>query len=94
MDMPDAWMCQATRTRNLLLDEKQVTLHPDVRPTSPAQSRREARSDNEYKRSGTANVFCALEPKAGSHFTFPTPDRFGFEFAQVEFASSPNMKAF
>jgi hypothetical protein len=32
---------------------------------------------------GTANVFCAVEPKAGRHFTFPTPDRSGFEFAQV-----------
>ena len=42
-----------------------------------------ARRDNEYKRCGTANVFCAVEPKAGHHFTFPTPDRSGFEFAQV-----------
>src|SRR5215831_11327920 len=25
------------------------------------------------------------EPKAGRHFTFPTPDRSGFEFAQVVF---------
>ena len=30
-----------------------------------------------------ANVFCAVEPKAGRHFTFATPDRSGFEFAQV-----------
>jgi DDE superfamily endonuclease len=65
------------------LDEKPVTLHADVRPTSPAQPGREARRDNEYERCGTANVFCAVEPKAGRHFTFPTPDRSGFEFAQV-----------
>ncbi len=65
------------------LDEKPVTLHADVRPPSPAQPGREARRDNEYKRCGTANVFCAVEPKAGRHFTFPTPDRSGFEFAQV-----------
>ncbi len=65
------------------LDEKSVTLHADVRPTSPAQPGREARRDNEYERRGTANVFCAVEPKAGRHFTFPTPDRSGFEFAQV-----------
>jgi hypothetical protein len=32
---------------------------------------------------GTANVFCAVEPKARRHFTFATPDRSGFEFAQV-----------
>jgi hypothetical protein len=65
------------------LDEKPVTLHADVRPTSPAQPGREARRDNEYERRGTANVFCAVEPKAGRHFTFPTPDRSAFEFAQV-----------
>src|ERR1700736_3201369 len=65
------------------LDEKPVTLHADVRPTSPARPGREARRDNEYERCGTANVFCAVEPKAGRHFTFATPDRSGFEFAQV-----------
>src|ERR1700740_2630649 len=67
------------------LDEKPITLHADVRPDSPAVPGREARQDNEYKRCGTANVFCAVEPKAGRHFTFPTPDRSGFEFAQVLF---------
>jgi len=65
------------------LDEKSVTLHADVRPPSPAQPGREARRDNEYERRGTANVFCAVEPKAGRHFTFATPDRCGFEFAQI-----------
>ena len=68
------------------LDEKPVTLHADVRPSSPARPGREARRDNEYERCGTANVFCAVEPKAGRHFTFPTPDRSGFEFAQVAVA--------
>jgi len=65
------------------LDEKPVTLHADVRPASPAEPGREARHDSEYERRGTANVFCAVEPKAGRHFTFATPDRSGFEFAQV-----------
>src|SRR5690242_2998780 len=65
------------------LDEKPVTLHADVRPPSPAHPGREARQDSEYERRGTANVFCVVEPKAGRHFTFPTPDRSGFEFAQV-----------
>jgi len=67
------------------LDEKPVTLHADVRPASPATPGREARRDNEYERCGTANVFCVVEPKAGRHFTFPTPDRSAFEFAQVAF---------
>ena len=65
------------------LDEKPVTLHADVRPTSPAKPGREARRDNEYERRGTANVFCAVEPKAGRHFTYATPDRSAFAFARV-----------
>jgi DDE superfamily endonuclease len=65
------------------LDEKPVTLHADVRPASPAKPGRETRLGNQYERCGTANVFCAVEPKAGRHFTFATPDRSGFEFAQV-----------
>ena len=65
------------------LDEKPITLHADLRPASPAAPGREARRDNEYERRGTANVFCAVEPKGGRHFTFPTPDRSGFEFARV-----------
>jgi DDE superfamily endonuclease len=67
------------------LDEKPVTLHADVRPYSAAMPGREARRDNEYERRGTANVFCAVEPKAGRHFTFPTPDRSAFEFAKAVF---------
>jgi DDE superfamily endonuclease len=67
------------------LDEKPVTLHADVRPCSAAAPGREARIDNEYERRGTANVFCAVEPKAGRHFTFPTPDRSAFEFSKVAF---------
>jgi hypothetical protein len=67
----------------ICLDEKPITLHADVRPPSAAVPGREARQDNEYKRCGTANVFCAVEPKAGRHFTFPTPNRSAFEFAQV-----------
>jgi DDE superfamily endonuclease len=67
------------------LDEKPITLHADVRPRSAAAPGREARIDNEYERRGTANVFCAVEPKAGRHFIFPTPDRSAFEFAKVAF---------
>jgi hypothetical protein len=67
------------------LDEKPVTLHADVRPASAAAPGREARRDSEYERCGTANVFCVVEPKAGRHFTFATPDRSAFEFAQVAF---------
>lgn len=66
-------------------DEKPVTLHAEVRPPSPAAPGREARRDSEYKRRGTANVFCAVESQAGCHFTFVTPDRSGYQFAQMLF---------
>ena len=67
------------------LDEKPVTLHGDVRSPRPARPGHEARLDSEYQRRGTANVFCAVEPKAGRHFTFVTPDRSGVEFAKMLF---------
>jgi DDE superfamily endonuclease len=67
------------------LDEKPVTLHADMRPSSAAAPGREARIDSQYERRGTANVFCAVEPRAGRHFTFPTPDRSAFEFAKAAF---------
>jgi DDE superfamily endonuclease len=67
------------------LDEKPVTLHADVRPSSSVAPGREARQDSEYKRCGIANVFCAVEPKMGRHFTYPTASRCGYEFAQVLF---------
>ena len=69
----------------ICLDEKPITLHADLRPPAAARPGREARRDNEYERCGTANVFCAVEPKAGRHLTFATPDRSGFEFAKVVF---------
>ena len=65
------------------LDEKPITLHAEVRPATAASPGREARRDSEYARRGTANAFLAVEPKAGKHFCFPTPDRSGFQFAQV-----------
>jgi len=69
----------------ICLDEKSVTLHDEVRPASPARPGREARQDSEYERCGTATVFCAVESKAGKHFTYATPDRSAFEFTRVVF---------
>jgi hypothetical protein len=65
------------------LDEKPVSLHADVRPPMPAAPGKISKRDNEYRRCGTANVFCAVEPKAGKHFTFPTPNRSAPELARV-----------
>jgi hypothetical protein len=72
------------------LDEKPVTLHADVRAFSTAKPRREARRDSEYQRRGTANVFCAVEPKAGRHFHFSHTESFGFRVRQSHLrAGSP-----
>jgi len=65
------------------LDEKPVVLHAEVRAPLPAQPGQIAKRDSEYERCGTANVFCAVEPKAGRHFTFATPDLSGLQFAKV-----------
>jgi hypothetical protein len=65
------------------LDEKSVSLHADLRPPIPARPGKVAKRDNEYKRCGTANVFCAVEPKAGKHFTFPTSDRSAPQLARI-----------
>jgi hypothetical protein len=63
------------------LDEKPVSLHAEVRPPRPPAPGKIAKRDSEYKRCGTANVFCAVEPKAGRHFTRPTQDRSAPELA-------------
>jgi len=63
------------------VDEKPVSRHADVRPSIPAKPGKPAKQDNEYARRGTANVFGAVEPKAGRHFTTATPDRSGYQFA-------------
>ena len=65
------------------MDEKPVTLHAEVRPPIPMAPGKIAKRDNEYERCGTANVFCAVEPKAGTHFTLPTPNRSAPEFAKA-----------
>jgi transposase len=63
------------------LDEKPISLHADVRPPIPAKPGKPAKQDNEYERRGTANIFGAVEPQAGRHFTMATPNRSAAEFA-------------
>ncbi len=65
----------SARAPVVCLDEKPVVLHADTRPSVPMSPGHAARRDYEYKRCGTANVFCAVEPKAGRHFTKVTPTR-------------------
>ena len=67
----------------ICIDEKPVSLHAEVRAPIPARPGRLAQRDSEYQRCGTANVFCAVELKAGKHFTFPIPNRSAPELARV-----------
>jgi transposase len=62
-------------------DEKSVMLHADVREPLPMKPGSVAKRDYEYERRGTANVFCAVEPKAGVHLTKVTPTRSAAELA-------------
>lgn len=65
------------------VDEKPVALMSDVRERIPAQAPGEiSKIDYEYKRNGSANVFCAVEPKRGLYFNKVTPTRHGHEFAE------------
>jgi DDE superfamily endonuclease len=72
----------SARAPVVCLDEKPVLLHEDTRPAVALRPGQVARRDYEYKRCGTANVFCAVEPKAGRHFTKVTPTRKSPEFAE------------
>ena len=71
----------STQEPVVCLDEKPVALHQEVRPGLAIQPGRVARRDSEYRRCGTANVFCGVEPKAGRHFTKVTPSRSSPQFA-------------
>ena len=62
-------------------DEKAVSLHREVREPQGMEAGRVARRDSEYKRCGTANIFCAVEAKAGKHFTKVTEKRSAREWA-------------
>jgi hypothetical protein len=71
------------------IDEKPVVLHRDLRACQPMLPGRVARRDYEYKRCGTANVFCGTEPKAGRHFTKVTPTRRGLSSPIICWRSRP-----
>lgn len=65
------------------LDERPVQLLDAYRSGRPMRPGRIAMKDYEYVRCGTANVFCAVEPKAGKHFIKATPNRKGPAFAEM-----------
>jgi hypothetical protein len=52
-------------------------------PPRPLKPGKPAGPDSTYERCGTANLFGAVEPKAGRHFTMAAPDRCAAQFAQL-----------
>jgi transposase len=64
-------------------DEKPVPLISEVRepilPTGPGEV---LKKDYEYKRDGSANVFCLVEPKIGRYFNKVTWNRCNGDFAE------------
>lgn len=67
----------------LCLDEKPVMLHEDIRAPRPARPGHIRKTDSEYKRRGSVNVFCAVEPLSGKHFVKPTRSRTAREYAKM-----------
>jgi transposase len=65
------------------LDEKPIVLHDSKRMGRPASPGAIARRDYEYRRMGTANAFCIVEPLTGRRLTHATPCRGYREFAQA-----------
>lgn len=66
----------------ICVDEKPIQLLEDIRPVSGIAPGEEKKVDYEYKRKGTANVFCAVEPLAGEYVNRVTEVRTGNEFAK------------
>jgi transposase len=65
------------------LDERPVQLLDPARRGLPIQPGRPARTDYEYVREGTANVFCIVEPITGSRLTYASANRNGRSFARA-----------
>ncbi len=66
------------------LDERPAKLHGEVRlPIHENEPGKIKKRDSEYVRCGTANIFCAVEPKAGRHITKTTKRRRAPDFAQM-----------
>jgi len=66
----------------ICLDEKPIQLIDHVRPASGLLPGSPEKIDFEYQRKGTANVFCAVEPKAGVYISKVTERRTARDFAK------------
>ena len=67
----------------ICFDEKLHHLVSDVKSPLPMKKGFIKKRDYEYKRKGSCNVFCVIEPKAGHHLTYVTKNRKAREFAKV-----------
>lgn len=68
----------------ICLDEKPIQLLRDSRtPAGGLRPGKIAKRDYEYVRCGTANIFAAVEPKAGRHLSRVTRNRSAREFAKM-----------
>jgi transposase len=65
------------------LDEKPIVLHGSKRAGRRARPGQVARRDYEYRRLGTANVYCIVEPLTGRRLTHVTPHRGYREFTHA-----------
>ncbi|MFZ9595830.1 MAG: IS630 family transposase [Bdellovibrionia bacterium] len=66
----------------ICIDEKPIQLLSDCRAEIPMDSGSPKKVDYEYKRNGTANVFCGVEPLAGVYFNTVTETKSGVEFGR------------
>jgi hypothetical protein len=64
-------------------DERPVQLLDSKRGPQPMSPGKPMRTDYEYVRCGSANLFCAVEPKAGWHFVKATLCRKAPDFAEA-----------
>ena len=67
----------------ICLDERPVVLRNSGRPGSMVRPGRVARTDYEYVRKGTANIFCIVELKTGKRLTYATRRRTNRDFGRA-----------
>ena len=65
------------------LDESSKQLLADTREPVPMEKGRPARSDHEYKRNGTANVFMVFAPLEGRRHVTVTDQRTAIDYAHM-----------
>ena len=66
------------------VDEKPIQLLKNVNSTSRmVRKGKPRRKDYEYKRKGTANAFCVVEPKRGRYMVKITKNRKADQFAEI-----------